>query len=167
MQFWGEVDKYVLNTFVSARRLPVWLVMKAIRVSSVLSVWLKRAIGLVPWNSKMLGTATVPKRVDKLHTQKNTFTEKTNIDKMSETAILTPQKYIHIKNTWTHMKHIPAVLWGIKSEEMHDGKNSWQSVKMRGKVGGELAPGSVEENQWAFRAVRVQEVHQVLQETET
>lgn len=50
--------------------------MKAVSISSVLSVWLKRAIGLAPWNSKMLGTATVPKRVDKLHTQKNTFTEK-------------------------------------------------------------------------------------------
>lgn len=35
-------------------------------MSSVLSVWLKRAMGLAPWNSRMLGTATVPNLVERL-----------------------------------------------------------------------------------------------------
>lgn len=40
--------------------------MKEVSVSSVLSVWLKRAMGLAPWNSRMLGTATVPNLVERL-----------------------------------------------------------------------------------------------------
>lgn len=72
---WEEVEGNVWNILVGESCLPVWLAIKAVSVSSVLSVWLKRAIGLAPWNSKMLGTATVPKRVDKLHTQKNVYRE--------------------------------------------------------------------------------------------
>lgn len=40
--------------------------MKEVSVSRVLSVWLKRAMGLAPWNSRMLGTATVPNLVERL-----------------------------------------------------------------------------------------------------
>lgn len=40
--------------------------MKEVSISSVLSVWLKRAMGLAPWNSRMLGTATVPNLVERL-----------------------------------------------------------------------------------------------------
>lgn len=50
------------------RPVPVWLAMKDVRVSSVRSVWLKRAIGLAPWNRRMLGTATVPNLVERLET---------------------------------------------------------------------------------------------------
>lgn len=52
--------------FFSSRSVPVWLVMKDVSVSSVLSVWLKRAMGLAPWKSRMLGTATVPNLVERL-----------------------------------------------------------------------------------------------------
>lgn len=40
--------------------------MKEESISSVLSVWLKRATGLAPWNSSMFGTATVPNLVERL-----------------------------------------------------------------------------------------------------
>lgn len=50
----------------STQFVPVWLAMKEVSVSSVLSVWLKRAMGLAPWNSRMLGTATVPNLVERL-----------------------------------------------------------------------------------------------------
>lgn len=45
--------------------------MKVLSVSNVLSVWLKRAIGLAPWNRRMLGTATVPNLVERLVDSKN------------------------------------------------------------------------------------------------
>lgn len=40
--------------------------MKEESISRVLSVWLKRAMGLAPWNRRMLGTATVPNLVERL-----------------------------------------------------------------------------------------------------
>lgn len=54
------------DRFFSSLCVPVWLVMKEVSVSSVLSVWLKRAMGLAPWKSRMLGTATVPNLVERL-----------------------------------------------------------------------------------------------------
>lgn len=51
--------------------IPVWLKMKSFSVSSVLSVWLNLAIGLAPWKRRILGTATVPNRVDKLENIKH------------------------------------------------------------------------------------------------
>lgn len=51
--------------------IPVWLKMKSFSVSSVLSVWLNLAIGLAPWKRRILGTATVPNRVDKLENTKH------------------------------------------------------------------------------------------------
>lgn len=55
----------VTTTFFLAS-MPVWLKMKTFSVSNVRSVWLNLAIGLAPWNNKMLGTATVPNLVERL-----------------------------------------------------------------------------------------------------
>ena len=54
--------------------IPVWLKMKIFSVSNVRSVWLNLAIGLAPWNNKMLGTATVPNLVERLQERKPELT---------------------------------------------------------------------------------------------
>lgn len=58
--------------------IPVWLKMKIFSVSNVRSVWLNLAIGLAPWNNKMLGTATVPNLVERL--QEREVSQKTWIN---------------------------------------------------------------------------------------
>lgn len=65
MNIW---DIYVVVIYFCS---PVWLVIKELSVSSVLSVWLKRAMGLAPWNNRMLGTATVPNLVERLAEDEN------------------------------------------------------------------------------------------------
>lgn len=59
--------------------LPVWFMMKEESISSVLSVWLKRATGLAPWNSSMLGTATVPNLVERLLKDKTDLQKRLSI----------------------------------------------------------------------------------------
>lgn len=54
--------------------------MKEVSVSSVLSVWLNRAIGLAPWNSRMLGTATVPNLVERLEEDTRITNDKSVLD---------------------------------------------------------------------------------------
>lgn len=66
---------------------------------------------------------------------------------------------------YTAMKNIsdsPAVLGGVKREEVHAGKDSRQGVEVRGEVCRKLTPCGIKENQGTFGAVGIQELHQIL-----
>lgn len=76
---------------------PVWLEMKEVNVSSVLSVWLKRAMGLAPWKRSMLGTATVPNLVERLEIQIEPHKKQNNVS-FFKRDIINSENACHIEH---------------------------------------------------------------------